>query len=83
MERSLIIKTRNEDNLKTLFVSKKEDSSENFSIIFNKDVINESIKYNMDNEEIEKDHYDELNDSLRKSTKWTDGSVILNFFLMI
>lgn len=75
MDRSLKIKSKNKETFRALFTTKKEFISDNDSNLFNNDDNNESIKYNMDNVESEKEYYDELNDSLRKSTKWTDGSV--------
>jgi len=79
MDKSLKIKSKNKESLKALFTTKKEIISDDDSNLFYNEDNNESIKYNMDNVESEKEYYDELNDSLRKSTKWTDGSVNKSF----
>jgi len=80
MEKSLKSSLKNIETIKTLFAPKKEYITDNDTHLYISECNNQeqgSCEYNLENLDIDKEDYDELDESLRKSTKWTDGTVYL------
>ncbi len=78
MERSLKTST-NKEPIKALFATKKAVELENDLNLLNKEETPEqgSLDYESDKmNESEREEYEDLDESFRKSTKWTDGTVI-------
>lgn len=91
MERSL--KTSSDkETIRALFATKKAvDSENNLNLMNQENALDQgSLDYDSDRmNESEREECDDMDESLRKSTKWTDGTVIslmiffLNFILNI
>ena len=84
MEKSLkSSKKRSNNKSKALFTTKKENYSQyDSNMNLNEEIIDQNSEYNINNYDSEKDN-DELNESMRKSTKWTDVTVNLFSFLFL
>ena len=76
MEKGFKKNNKKNNKMKALFVTKKENSSIcDSNINLNEETPEQnSLDYDIENYDIEKE--EELDESLRKINKWTDGSVI-------
>lgn len=85
MERSLIASS-NKETIRALFATKKAvDAQNDANFLHRADTPDQgSLDYDSDQmNESEREEYDDLDESLRKSTKWTDGTVLYFLFIYL